>query len=109
MGDEEKGDEEEKEEDDECNPLKKEKRKTKKQRRKAREQRSIQQKLAKRKTAKQRSHEFDQLKTIDREISAREQELAEKLSKKALLQSKKERRASSVASAPINTSPWRWK
>merc|ERR1712189_28241 len=79
------------EEGEEGASTKKEKRKTKKQRRKAKEQRSIQQKLAKKKTAKQRSHEFDQLKMIHREITAREQELKEKLSKKALLRKKQEK------------------
>jgi len=86
-------DEEEKEGDEEAqgNQQKKEKRKTKKQRRKAKEQRTIQQKLAKRKTAKQRSHEFDKLRVIGQEISAREQELAEKLLKKELVQKKREK------------------
>lgn len=72
-------------------PDKPEKRKTKKQKRKAKEQRTIQQKLTKRKTAKQRAHEFDKLKTISKEISAHEQELSEKLVKKALLQKKREK------------------
>jgi len=70
---------------------KKEKRKTKKQRRKAREQRTIQQKIAKKKTAKQRSHEFEKLSIIGKEISAREQELAERLAKKEHLQQKREK------------------
>jgi len=70
---------------------KRQKRKTKKQIRKAKEQRTIQQKLVKRKTAKQRAHEFDKLKTIDKEISAHEQELTEKLAKKELLQKKREK------------------
>merc|ERR1712168_538927 len=93
VGEEEGEEKEEKveEEGEEGVSTKKEKRKTKKQRRKAKEQRSIQQKLAKKKTAKQRSHEFDQLKMIDKEITAREQELKEKLSKKALLRKKQEK------------------
>jgi len=71
--------------------LKKENRKTKKQLRKAREQRTILQKIAKKKSAKQRSHEFDKMKIIGKEISAREQELAERLAKKELLQKKREK------------------
>merc|ERR1712198_546867 len=86
-------DDDEEDENDEAQgqEQKKERRKTKKQRRKAKEQRTIQQKLAKRKTAKQRSHEFDKLRVIGQEISAREQELAEKLLKKELVQKKREK------------------
>jgi len=77
---------------DPATPLnKKEKRKTKKQRRKAREQRTIQQKIVKKKTAKQRSHEFEKLSIIGKEISAREQELAERWAKKEHLQQKREK------------------
>jgi len=68
---------------------KREKRKTKKQKRKAKEQHAIRQKIGKRKTAKQRANEFEMVKTIGKEISAREQELAEKLAKKELLQKKR--------------------
>jgi len=64
-------------------------RKTKKQKRKAREQRTIQQKITKKKTAKQRAQEFSKLETISKEISVREQELSEKLTKKELLQKKR--------------------
>jgi len=79
-------------EDDGATVLKKrEKRKTKKQKRKAKEQRTIQHKIAKKKTAKQRAQEFDKLKTINKEISAHEQELVEKLAKKELLQRKREK------------------
>jgi len=67
------------------------KRKTKKQKRKAKEQRAIRQKIGKKKTAKQRANEFDMVKTIGKEISAREQELAEKLAKKELLRKKREK------------------
>jgi len=67
------------------------KRKTKKQKRKAKEQRTIQQKLSKKKTAKQRALEFTKLKTINYEISARERELSDKLKKKELLKSKREK------------------
>ena len=82
-GEVEKEEEVEDDVDDKAAPsLKKEKRKTKKQKRKAKEQRTIQQKLSKKKTAKQRALEFDRLKTIGKEISAHEQELAEKLAKK---------------------------
>lgn len=87
------GDEDEDEAKDDVDKTqkKKEKRKTKKQKRKAKEQRTIQQKIAKRKTAKQRSHKFDKLKTIDEDISARQQELAERLAKKELLLAKREK------------------
>jgi len=67
------------------------KRKTKKQKRKAKEQRAIRQKIGKKKTAKQRASEFDMVKTIGKEISTREQELAEKLAKKELLRKKREK------------------
>merc|ERR1711872_867476 len=70
---------------------KREKRKTKKQKRKAKEQRTIQHMIAKKKTAKQRAQEFDKLKTINKEISAHEQELVEKLAKKELLKRKREK------------------
>merc|ERR1712179_687834 len=77
---------------DPATPLnKKEKRKTKKQRRKAREQRTVQQKIVKKKTAKQRAHEFEKLSIIGKEISAREQELAERWAKKEHLQQKREK------------------
>lgn len=92
-GDDEKQEEAEDEVDDNAAPTlkKKEKRKTKKQKRKAKEQRTIQQKLSKKKTAKQRALEYDRLKTIGKEISAHEQELAEKLAKKEIMQKKQEK------------------
>lgn len=68
---------------------KKEKRKTKKQKRKAREQRTIKQKLAKKKTAKQRELEFGKLKSINKEISTQEAEMAERLKKRVVMEEKK--------------------